>query len=203
MIFNEAARKLFADGKSGNPLPADNRDAAHVVTGDTWDDLVQRLGHRLETAPFEVSAGIRLAPHLGRTLRRTIERFNGDARRGVDRALRPRDFRDRALPQRTTAAGTHRKSDAPSLWGWALPCDHPRSRHARHQGRARPPTHTGGCSRASGRPIEKLYAAGNCAGFPSGRSYWGGGATIAIAITFGRRAALHASIGCNGGMRPP
>ena len=149
MIFDEAARKLFADGKSGNPLPADNRDAAHVVTGDTWDDLVQRLGHRLETAPFEVSAGIRLAPHFGRTLRRTIERFNGDARRGVDRAF-----------GRGTSAIELFRNGPPRPGHTGNPTLHPfgagltmrsSSLPPRSTPRAdRPPTHTGGCSRLQG-----------------------------------------------------
>ena len=47
--------------------------------------------------------------------------------------------------------------------------------------------------RDAGEPIAGLYAAGNCAGFPSGRAYWAGGATIGLALTFGWRAARHAA----------
>ena len=43
---------------------------------------------------------------------------------------------------------------------------------------------------ADGHPIPGLFAAGNCAGFPSGQAYWAGGATIGLATTFGYLAAL-------------
>jgi 3-oxosteroid 1-dehydrogenase len=194
MIFDEATRKLFADGKSGNPLPTDNEEAAHVVSGDTWDDLERRLAHRLETAPFEVSAGIRLAPNFGRTLRRTIDHYNGDALRGVDPAF-----------GRGTSAIELFRNGPPRPGHTGNPTLHPFGAHGPYHAiilapatldtKGGPATDTHGRVLASsGKPITKLYAAGNCAGFPSGRSYWGGGATIGIAITFGRRAALHAGI---------
>jgi predicted oxidoreductase len=44
-----------------------------------------------------------------------------------------------------------------------------------------------------GAPIPGLYAAGNCAGFPSAHAYWAGGATVGLAITFGHLAARHAA----------
>ena len=43
---------------------------------------------------------------------------------------------------------------------------------------------------ADGHPIPGLFAAGNCAGFPSGQAYWAGGATIGLATAFGYLAAL-------------
>jgi 3-oxosteroid 1-dehydrogenase len=45
----------------------------------------------------------------------------------------------------------------------------------------------------AGRPITGLYAAGNSASSPFGRSYPGAGATIAAAATFGHIAATHAA----------
>ena len=46
---------------------------------------------------------------------------------------------------------------------------------------------------ADGRPIPGLFAAGNCAGFPSANAYWAGGATVGLAVTFGYLAARHAA----------
>jgi predicted oxidoreductase len=40
-----------------------------------------------------------------------------------------------------------------------------------------------------GTPIPGLFAAGNCMGSPSGESYWGGGATLGLALTFAHTAA--------------
>lgn len=45
----------------------------------------------------------------------------------------------------------------------------------------------------SDRPITGLYAAGNSASSPFGRTYPGAGATIAAAATFGHLAAIHAA----------
>ena len=43
-----------------------------------------------------------------------------------------------------------------------------------------------------GQPISHLYAVGNLAASPVGRSYPGGGATLGAAMTFGYVAARHA-----------
>ena len=46
---------------------------------------------------------------------------------------------------------------------------------------------------SQGRPIEGLYAAGNCAASPMGKSYPAAGATLGPGMTFGWLAALHAT----------
>lgn len=45
----------------------------------------------------------------------------------------------------------------------------------------------------SGEPIPGLYAAGNTTASVMGRTYPGPGSTIAPAVVFGYRAALHAA----------
>jgi 3-oxosteroid 1-dehydrogenase len=46
--------------------------------------------------------------------------------------------------------------------------------------------------RGDGRPVTGLYAAGNAAAFWTADGYPGPGATLAIAMTMGYRAGLHA-----------
>ena len=62
MVFDEHTRRLYADGKSGNPLPLDVEHADHVVEGATLGELGSRLSERLATSAREIGAGLRLAP---------------------------------------------------------------------------------------------------------------------------------------------
>ena len=195
MVFDEMTRRHCADGRSGNPLPLDGDPAPHVVSADTLADLATRLAERLERSPFAVSAGIRLAPGFADALRRTIAAYDEGARRGVDPAF-GRGTSAIELFRTGAARPGHRGN--PALHPFAAEGPY----HAIVLGPATLDTKGGPAIdvhgrvlSSSGRPIANLYAAGNCAGFPSGRSYWAGGATIALAVTFGYRAALHAARG--------
>jgi len=42
-------------------------------------------------------------------------------------------------------------------------------------------------------PIPGLYGAGNCISSPAGQSYWGGGCTLGLAMTFGHLAGINAA----------
>jgi succinate dehydrogenase/fumarate reductase flavoprotein subunit len=193
MVFDEPTRRLFADGKSGNPLPSDLGDAPHVVTGATIDDLALRLAERLSSSSSEVSSGVSLAAGFSESLQATIGRFNDAAALGTDsdfgRGTSPIDLFRNGPPR----AGNDRN---PALYPFAAEGPY----HAIVLAPASLDTKGGPATDSHGRVlavsgdvIEGLYAAGNCAGFPSGRSYWSGGATIGIAITFGWRSALHAA----------
>lgn len=46
---------------------------------------------------------------------------------------------------------------------------------------------------SANRPISGLYGAGNCIASPAGEGYWGGGASLGLAITFGYLAGYNAA----------
>lgn len=192
MVFDDATARLFADGKSGNPLPFPGVDAPHVVTGQTIEELAERLSERLAGADSQVSAGIRLTATFARTLSDTIEHFGNDADEGVDQAFgrgaspielfrngpaRPGNDRNPAMFRFSPEGPYHAIILAPATLdtkgGPAIDA------HAR-------------VLATDGTAIPGLYAAGNCAGFPSAQAYWAGGATVGLAITFGHLAARHA-----------
>ena len=167
----------------------------HIVSGDTLEELGARLARRLETAsrrrlvrrPARPTASRRRSPRRSR-------RFDADARAGERPRVRPRPVADRALPERP----------GPARGTTATPRSTRSSRSGPYHAMILAPgtldTKGGPAIDAHGRvlsvdggPIPGLYAAGNCAGFPSGQAYWAGGATIGLAITFGRLAALDAA----------
>ena len=193
MVFDEHTRRLYADGKSGNPLPLDVEHADHVVKGATLGELGSRLSERLATSAREIGAGLRLAPGFPESLQLTIDRFNAAAAVGADPEFGRGSSAIELFRNGPARAGNERN---PALY----PFDSKGPYYAiilapaSLDTKGGPGTDSFGRVLAvSGEPIPGLYAAGNCAGFPSGRSYWAGGATIGIAITFGWRAALHAA----------
>jgi succinate dehydrogenase/fumarate reductase flavoprotein subunit len=136
-------------------------------------------------------AGVEVAPKFADELARTIEEFNQNATTGKDPMFhrgessielfrngpaRPGNAANPALfPLDSTgpyfalilAPGTLDTKGGPAI-----------DSHARV------------LRAADGHPIPGLFAAGNCAGFPSGQAYWAGGATIGLATAFGYLAAL-------------
>jgi len=193
MVFDEDTRRLFADGRSGNPLPLDGDRAEHVVRGETLEELGARLAKRLETAPREVSGGLRLSSGFAESLRVTIDRFDASAVAGADHQFGRGSSAIELFRNGPARAGNEGN---PALFPFA-----PRGPYyaivlapASLDTKGGPATDSfGRVLSVSGEPIPGLYAAGNCAGFPSGRSYWAGGATIGLALTFGWRAARHAA----------
>jgi succinate dehydrogenase/fumarate reductase flavoprotein subunit len=193
MVFDHETARLFADGKSGNPLPLPGENPPHIVSGQTLAELATALAERLATAPAEVSAGIRLAPSFASTLAETIDDFSDDADHGVDRA-----FARGASPIELFRNGPPRPGNDknPAMYRFSATGPY----HAIVLAPATLDTKGGPAIDPNGRvltvdgaPIPGLYAAGNCAGFPSAHAYWAGGATVGLAITFGHLAARHAA----------
>jgi succinate dehydrogenase/fumarate reductase flavoprotein subunit len=194
MIFDSSARVHFSDGTSGNPIKPPSEHDPNLVEGNTLEELSAAIKKRiLEIGPTHM-AGLELAKDFASNLKETIEEFNRHAATGKDPVFhrgesaielfrngpaRPGNENNAALfPFDSTgpyfalilAPGTLDTKGGPAI------------------------DTEGRVLRASdGEPIPGLFAAGNCAGFPSGQAYWAGGATIGLAVTFGYLAALNVS----------
>ena len=138
MVFDEHTRRLYADGKSGNPLPLDGEPAAHVVKGD--DD------RRAERPPLRAIGHQRAGDQCRSASRPRILRVPSADDRPIQRrgrcrsrsGLRPGLVRDRAVPQRAGARWQHAESCAlPVRFAGAVLRDHPRASVARHERRSR------------------------------------------------------------------
>jgi succinate dehydrogenase/fumarate reductase flavoprotein subunit len=192
MVFDRSAREHFSDGTSGNPIKPLDHDDPHLITGETLEELSEAIRRRvLELGPAAMG-GVEIGDGFGGELARTTEEFNRNAAAGTDPVFhrgessielfrngpaRPGNDGNPALfPMDSTgpyfalilAPGTLDTKGGPAI-----------DRDARV------------LRAADGRPIPGLFAAGNCAGFPSGQAYWAGGATIGLAVAFGYVAALH------------
>jgi len=194
MIFDSSARVHFSDGTSGNPIKPPSEHDPNLVEGNTLEELSAAIKKRiLEIGPTHM-AGLEIAQDFASNLKETIEEFNRHAATGKDPIFhrgesaielfrngpaRPGNENNAALfPFDSTgpyfalilAPGTLDTKGGPAI------------------------DVEGRVLRASdGEPIPGLFAAGNCAGFPSGQAYWAGGATIGLAVTFGYLAALNVS----------
>jgi succinate dehydrogenase/fumarate reductase flavoprotein subunit len=194
MIFDSSARVHFSDGTSGNPIKPPSEHDPNLVEGNTLEELSAAIKKRIvEIGPTHM-AGLEIAQDFASNLKETIEEFNRHAATGKDPVFhrgesaielfrngpaRPGNENNAALfPFDSTgpyfalilAPGTLDTKGGPAI------------------------DTEGRVLRASdGEPIPGLFAAGNCAGFPSGQAYWAGGATIGLAVTFGYLAALNVS----------
>jgi 3-oxosteroid 1-dehydrogenase len=193
MVFDSDARRYFADGTSGNPIPPIGADDGFLVAGDTIEDLATHLAARLDSLSAAARGGTHLSPDFASNLTSAIRRFNELAASGSDvdlhRGRSPIELyrNGPARPGNDKNPALYPLSDSGPYYALILapgtldtkggPAIDPDARVLdRHSS-----------------PIPGLYAAGNCAGFPSGPAYWAGGATIGLAITFGYLAALHAA----------
>lgn len=172
------------------PIPPPGETVNYVISGETWEELAANIDARLKEMARYIG-GLTLSPSFVSNLRRTVERFNGFARTGVDE-----DF------GRGEAAISHYWSGQPRAGAKAT----------MHPFRDSGPYHcmilvagaldtkggpkTNPASQvldAHSRPIPGLYGAGNCVASPTGQAYWGPGGTIGPALVFGYIAGVNAA----------
>jgi succinate dehydrogenase/fumarate reductase flavoprotein subunit len=192
LIYDAATARIFGDDASGNPILPPDADASHVLTAATIPELAIALQQRLVQLGA-ASGGIRLADRFTTELRRTIEQFNDYAEAGADP-----DFRrgEKAIELFFNGPGRPGNDRSQTMY----PFDPEGPYHAIILTPGTLDTKGGpvidACARvvgADGRPIPGLYGAGNCIASPSAQAYWAGGATVGLAITFGRIAGVQAA----------
>lgn len=194
MIWDQRAVDLFA-GTYGIQ-PAVGELPAHVIAGETLDDLADGIAERLQR--FEKhTGGFTLDPGFKAQLPSTISRYNDLARKGKDH-----DFN---RGEATSDRGWH-------FYGGVPKVENPYPNELMHPLTASGPYFAalivagaidskGGPKidgnarvlRHDGSAIQGLYGAGNCVAHLSAGAYWGGGGTIGPAMVFGALAGTHAA----------
>jgi succinate dehydrogenase/fumarate reductase flavoprotein subunit len=194
MIFDKSARVHFSDGTSGNPIKPPNEHDPNLVEGETLDELATAIRQRIRELGPVVMAGLEISSDFESGLIKTIEEFNKNAAIGAD----PKFHRGESAIELFRNGPARPGNDKnPALF----PFDKTGPYYALILAPGTLDTKGGPAidsearvlRAADGKPIPGLFAAGNCAGFPSGQAYWAGGATIGLAVTFGYLAALNAS----------
>jgi len=190
MIYDSRTAAAFAGIE---PIPPAGAVRPEVITANRLADLGPAIDRRLEELEPRVLQ-FRLAAEFSESLQRSVARYNGFAKSGVDEDFHRGEtehegvFHGPARPGNTLAnplmfplsesgpyhaiilaAGTYGTRGGPEI--------DPRARvlHVR------------------GDPIPGLYGAGNCIASPAGGGYWGGGAQLGPAIVFGAIAGREAA----------
>jgi len=198
MVFDDGCRERHGSG--GGALPKPGVSAPYLLSGRTLEALTVAIEARLTE----------LTPHIGNfqldeafraNLRASILRFNQFAETGKDL-----DFhRGEAPIEFGFDGGRHPQNDKPNQMMYPISLTGPFYAVLIGGGaldtKGGPKTNTDAqVVDHAGRPIPRLYGAGNCVASPAGQAYWSGGGTIAPAMTFGAIAARHA---VNGPVKEP
>ncbi|MFV0493663.1 3-oxosteroid 1-dehydrogenase [Mycobacterium sp.] len=171
LVFDQQYRNryIFAGLQAGQRIPRKWMESGVIIQADTIDELAGKAG--LPAAEFA----------------RTVARFNGFARSGVDEDFhRGESAYDKYYgdPTNTPNPNLGEITHAPYYAAKMVPGD------LGTKGGIRTDIH-GRALRDDGSIIEGLYAAGNVSAPVMGHTYPGPGGTIGPAMTFGYLAALH------------
>lgn len=197
MIYDRRVAELFADNF---PLPAANAEASYVIKADTLDGLARAIQERLDKHSDRWGA-VRL-DGFSTNLAKTVAEFNGFAATGADKQFNRGEFQwDRDWLSYTSIPreGTSWKiGETPNATMHPLQSEGPY--YAIILGSGVLDTNGGPVINPKAQvvdtsdvPIPGLYGAGNCIASPAGQSYWGGGCTLGLAMTYGHLAGMNAA----------
>ena len=196
LIYDERTATLW---QGFPPLPLKEYPASYVITGDSLDELADNIDERVSKLSHK-TGGFRLDLSFSENLKKTVNRFNGYAKKGIDVDFhRGEHTYDREW---TTFPPTVPDSKWP-----------PRGKknYTMYPLRKEGPYYAiilaAGTLDTNGgpivnemaqvlntdkQPISGLYGAGNCIASPTANAYWGAGSTIGPAMTYGYIAAVNA-----------
>ena len=197
-IYDRRTAELFA----GNyPLPDVPADDACVISADTLEGLAAALDERLAKLASH-TGGVRLDASFQENLKESFGRFNRYAREGRDpefhRGLNPYDVESH-LADQIQQAGTQWPPNP-----YPCPAMHPLLESGPYYTMVLGPGvmdtnggpvigPTAAVLDSAGKAIAGLYGAGNCIASPAADAYWGPGATLGPAMTFGYIAGKSAA----------
>ncbi|MEZ5656621.1 MAG: FAD-dependent oxidoreductase [Sphingobium sp.] len=186
MIYDQRTAEIQAGTM---PIPPTPDGADYVITGQTLEELAGNIGKRLDTLKTGVS-GLSLAPEFTSNLKKSFTRFNAFARAGKDEDFHRGEtdleqfVNSSPLP---TGKWSNEKKNA-ALY----PLQNTGPYYCIILAPGLLDTNGGPeidtAARILGwddQPIPGLYGAGNCIASPANNCYWAGGATLALAMTFG------------------
>jgi 3-oxosteroid 1-dehydrogenase len=191
MIWDEAVAQNDLVWSFRPPVPMPGESSPWVISGDTFEEIATNLDKRLADITAH-TGGAALDPEFVANLTETVERFNGFARTGKDV-----DFDRGESPIQVDWNGPGRpESPNPTM----APLRSEGPYHCVILGAGVLDTNGGPKINTKaqvlghdGEPVPGLYGAGNCVASISGQAYWGPGATIGPALTYGYLAGLNAA----------
>ncbi len=191
-IWDQRSQENSASDEYGRFIVPKGADQSHVIKGKTLDELAENIKKRVKKHARAVG-NIKLADDFAKTLKTTIERFNGFAKKGKDpdfhRGERPVEL----LFNGPTAAKTGKN---PTMYPFKSkgPYYAALMTGGNLDTKGGPVTNADGqVLDVLGKPIPGLYGAGNCVANVSARAYWAGGATLGpiLALSYLAANAAH------------
>ncbi len=192
-IWDARSQKHSASHEYGRFIVEPGKDDAHVIKGANLADLTKNIRARVKKYASRIG-NMAIADDFEKTLKATIDRFNGFAKAGKDQ-----DFNRGERQVELLFNGPAAESPvAPNPTMYPISDKGPYYAALLTGGnldtKGGPVANTKGqVLDHTGKAIAGLYGVGNCVASASARAYWAGGATLGPILAFAYLAANAAS----------
>jgi succinate dehydrogenase/fumarate reductase flavoprotein subunit len=198
MVYDTRTVELFGGNQ---PLPRPGEKSSYVIEAPSLAALGPAIQARLDSLAAKIGRET-LSPEFTRNFEAQVARYNADAAKGVDsefkRGLYPYDGVWHSVINSVPRKEATLKPAEPNPC--VYPIDTKGPLFAIILGAGTLDTNGGPVINAraqvlssDGQPIPGLFGAGNCVASPAASAYWGAGATLGPALTFGTLAGRHAA----------